>query len=256
MPNSHGAFVWFELLTTDTAASAAFYHKVLGWSERDSGTPDIAYTLFSANSADVAGMMTLPNEAAGAGAGPFWTGYIGANDVDATTEQVRARGGAVHRPPADIPGVGRFSIVADPAGATFALFKGAGDPPAPTAPDAPGTVGWRELYTNDVETAFAFYANLFGWTKGEAMDMGDMGVYQIFSRDGAMMGGMMRKPPNLPRPCWNFYFNLEAIDAGVDRVTSGGGRLFRGPQQVPGGSWIAQCGDPQGAFFALVAPKR
>jgi uncharacterized protein len=26
--------------------------------------------------------------------------------------------------------------------------------------------------------------------------------------------------------------------------------------QVPGGSWIVQCRDPQGAMFAMMGPKR
>jgi len=29
-----------------------------------------------------------------------------------------------------------------------------------------------------------------------------------------------------------------------------------GPHEVPGGQWIVQCTDPQGAHFALVAMKR
>ncbi|MGZ9021133.1 MAG: VOC family protein, partial [Rhodoplanes sp.] len=35
-----------------------------------------------------------------------------------------------------------------------------------------------------------------------------------------------------------------------------GGGILTGPLQVPGGSWIVQCMDPQGAMFALVACTR
>src|SRR5437762_7475495 len=38
-------------------------------------------------------------------------------------------------------------------------------------------------------------------------------------------------------------------------IPSGGGQVLNGPHQVPGGSWIIQCFDPQGAMFALVGPK-
>ena len=32
---------------------------------------------------------------------------------------------------------------------------------------------------------------LFGWEKAQAVDMGEMGTYQVFSHDGADIGGMM-----------------------------------------------------------------
>lgn len=66
----------------------------------------------------------------------------------------------------------------------------------------------------------------------------------------------MTKPANVPTPAWLFYFNVAAIDAAAERVRSGGGQIINGPMEVPGGSWIVQCLDPQGAMFALVAPQR
>ncbi len=83
--------------------------------------------------------------------------------------------------PRDIPDVGRFAVIADPQGASLALFKSAS--PAQDQPPeqvAPGRVGWHELLAADRE-AFAFYADLFGWEKTDAMDMGAMGIYQLFA---------------------------------------------------------------------------
>jgi uncharacterized protein len=40
------------------------------------------------------------------------------------------------------------------------------------------------------------------------------------------------------------------------RVKDKGGKVLNGPHQVPGGSWIVQCLDPQGAMFALVGSHR
>ena len=67
---------------------------------------------------------------------------------------------------------------------------------------------------------------------------------------------MMTKPPPVPMPYWGYYFNVPAIDAAVERVTKGGGKILHGPVEVPGGQWIIQGMDPQGAMFALVAMKR
>jgi predicted enzyme related to lactoylglutathione lyase len=67
---------------------------------------------------------------------------------------------------------------------------------------------------------------------------------------------MMTKPPAIPRPYWGYYFNVPAVDAAADRVKAAGGKVVNGPHEVPGPMYIIQCTDPQGAYFALVAPKR
>src|SRR3984957_12654181 len=120
MGEFHGRFVWYELMTTDMAAATAFYATVLGWHAREAAMPGMAYTLFTAGEAAVGAVMTLPEEARKIGVPPRWTGYVGVDDVDAATDRVKSLGGAVHVAPADIPNIGRFSIVADPQMATLA----------------------------------------------------------------------------------------------------------------------------------------
>lgn len=256
MTTSPKPFVWYELMTTDMDAAKDFYAAAIGWDARDSGLPGMNYTIMGVGDAMVAGIMPIPEEAEKAGGRPGWFGYILADDVDATTEDVKQAGGAVHRPPEDIPSVGRFSVVADAQGAMFMLFKPEGGDVPAAPPMAPGHVGWRELYADDWPSAFDFYAGQFGWTKAEAVDMGPMGTYQTFAAGGDAIGGMMNRPEQVPAPVWVFYFNVAALDAAVDRVTKRGGQVMTGPHQVPGGSWIAQCTDPQGAMFAMVARKR
>ena len=250
-------FVWYELMTTDPAAARAFYTKVVGWQAADSGMPGMDYTLLSAGPHQVGGLMALPPEACAAGVPPNWSGYLAVDDVDAQAVAVQQAGGRVLRPAADIPGVGRFAVVADPAGAAFCLYKdnnpGAMAPPAP---DTPGTVGWHELMGGPLEAAWAFYGPLFGWEKSDAIDMGPMGMYQIFSAGGPPIGGMMAKPPEMPMAAWNYYVNVDDIDAAAARIQAAGGKVINGPMEVPGGSWVLQATDPQGARFALVAPKR
>jgi uncharacterized protein len=257
MSNTHGTFVWYDVMTSDTKAAESFYHSVIGWDAKDSGMADRSYTLLSMGPTIVGGLMPIPKDASKAGVGPAWMGYIGVDDVDVYAKRVKAAGGAIHRDPEDIPGVGRFAVVGDPHGAGFMLFRGSSDQAVTPAPaGTPGHVGWRELHAGDREGAFAFYSDLFGWTKGEAVDMGPMGVYQTFAIHGAQAGGMMTKTPQTPAPFWLYYFNVEAVDSAVARVKDGGGQILFGPQQVPGGSWIVQCLDPQGAMFAVVGSKR
>jgi hypothetical protein len=152
--------------------------------------------------------------------------------------------------------VGRFSVIADPQKAAIGLFKWSIPmPDAPVAPETPGCIGWHELASTDWEKGYAFYNALFGWQKAEAHDMGAMGTYQIFSAGAAPVGGMFNKPPMVPVTFWLYYFNVGDFDAAVERLKSGGGSIANGPMEVPGGSWIVQAKDPQGAMFALVGRR-
>jgi predicted enzyme related to lactoylglutathione lyase len=253
---SPSKFVWHELMTTDTKAAEAFYTKVVGWQAADSGMPGGVYTIFSTGSTRVAGLMGMPPDAQAQGAPPSWIGYIGVDKIHTYVEKVKAAGGTIIRDPEDIPGVGRFAVAKDPHGAVFALFSTDYPPQPSPAPGTPGVVGWNELYAGDLNSAWAFYSELFGWTKADAMDMGPHGIYQLFSTGEMPDGGMMTKMPQTPVPCWLYYFNVETVDAAVDRINQAGGKIVNGPMEVPGGSWIVQALDPQGAMFAVVAPKR
>lgn len=256
MSSSHGKFVWYELMTTDAAAAEAFYIGVIGWSAKDAGMPDKPYTILAAGEVPVGGLMELPESASSAGARPGWIGYVAVDDVDANATLAAKAGGTVRYAPGDIPGVGRFAVIDDPQGAVFALFKGLCEEPPeqPATPGVPGHSGWRELHAADREAAFGFYSGLFGWTKADQMDMGPMGIYQLFARNGETQGGMMAGPEGGPPPFWLYYFHVESIAAAAERVQANGGQVINGPMEVPGGPWIIQCLDPQGAMFALVGP--
>ena len=117
-----GVFVWDELHTSDPAAARSFYGEVLGWNARDEDMGDFTYTIFqNRGGTDVAGCMQLME---GMQAPPHWLVYIGTDDVDATTARAKELGATIHVEPMDIPNVGRFSVLQDPAGAAFGLFKG------------------------------------------------------------------------------------------------------------------------------------
>lgn len=250
-----GQFFWYDLVTTDTKAAAAFYGAVVGWGTMDGSTSGQSYTLFTANGVPVAGLMPIPAEAKGMP--PAWLGYIWADDVDAMCKRLEEEGGKVLRPPMDVPGIIRFAVVSDSQGAGFLLAKGLNsDAFPPVSSRAPGAIGWRELMAGEWKSAFAFYEKLFGWTKAEAFEMGPMGTYQLFATGAEPVGGMMTKPDAIPVPNWGYYFNVDAIDAAAERVKAAGGKVLMGPAEVPGPMYVLQCMDSLGAYFALVAPKR
>ncbi len=261
MEGLQGKFFWYDLVTPQPERARAFYAEVAGWTMSDFGGSgsDVDYTILSAGPHNVGGIMKMPDAACGQGARPGWIGYIQVENVDDQMEAIRAAGGTVRREPEDIASVGRFAVVEDPGGAVFQLLTPLprDDVPAPPEAGTSGTFGWHELYSGAGEAAaFDFYSSLFGWETFELMDMGAMGKYRIVGRDGIMFGGLMDRPEQMPFSTWNFYINVDGIDAAVDRLTRAGGSVAMGPHEVPGGSWVVQGHDPEGAFFSLVSLRR
>ena len=249
-------FIWHDLITTDAPAAQAFYAKVIGWN-MEAYPPGSDYAVLSAGTVGMGGIMPMPADACESGAPPCWQGYIAVDDVDACAARILASGGATIRPADEIPTVGRFAVMADPQGAAFIVFKPSGSEPMPTAtPGTPGLVGWNELHALDGPSAFDWYASMFGWTATGDMDMGPLGIYRMFATGAEPVGGMMTKMPEMPVPAWAYYFNVESIDAAMQRTLDAGGKVLNGPQEVPGPMFIANCQDPQGAMFSMVATQR
>ncbi len=60
---------------------------------------------------------------------------------------------------------------------------------------------------------------------------------------------MFKKPADMPAPPhWLLYVRVADINAGAAAVKANGGAgAATGPMEVPGGDWVVQCMDPQGA---------
>jgi predicted enzyme related to lactoylglutathione lyase len=250
-----GTFVWYELQTTDLAAAQAFYEAVMGWRSVNAEQAEIDYRLLSVDGARVGGMTTLPNDALSAGAQPAWLGYVGVTDVDSCAKIVEEKGGRVCCAPANVPGHGRFAVLADPQGAAFGVFSQSSETNDVWRPGVPGFCGWHELYAENLGDAFDFYSSLFDWRKDQTVDLGAMGVYQLFAIDGVQIGGMMKRPPQLLAPFWNYYFNVDGAEAAATRVAHAGGQVSMGPHQTPLGGWILVGHDPQGVLFSLTSQR-
>jgi uncharacterized protein len=118
-PIAEGVFVWDELYTGDVEGAKAFYGALFGW---ESETMDMAggeYTMFRVGEQQVAGCMAKREEHVPS----FWYPYIGTPGVDATTAKALELGAQQFVEPTTMEGVGRFSVLGDPTGATFGLFE-------------------------------------------------------------------------------------------------------------------------------------
>jgi predicted enzyme related to lactoylglutathione lyase len=244
-----GRPVWAELLTTDPAAAKTFYAAVIGWTYKQFPGAKQPYDIaHRPDGAPMGGVMALPR---GMNVPPHWEMYIAVDDIDATIAQVTSLGGLSMSGVNDLPGVGRLSTLTDPQGAIFAVVQPA-EVASEEMPPVDGDVAWRELYTTDVLAAKRFYQQIFGWADTAEHDMGPMGKYYMFGRAEGL-GGMMNKTPDMAQlpTAWGLYFSVPDVDAAAGRVKASGGQVLNGPMDVPGGSRIANCVDPQGATFSL-----
>ncbi len=125
LANAVGSFGWNELQTRDTAAAERFYTELVGWTAETS-EGDMPYTQFQLAGESVAGMMPMPPMVPGE-VPANWLTYFVVEDCDASVAAIESAGGSVMMPPMDAPEVGRFSAVADPQGAVFAVIALSGE---------------------------------------------------------------------------------------------------------------------------------
>lgn len=120
-PTRPATFVWDELHSRDLEGAKKFYGAIFGWTGKD-GDGEMKYWHWTHAGKDIGGMMAAMG---GPNVPPHWLAYIAVSDVDAMTKKVETLGGKVVMPAMDMPKVGKFSVVQDPTGATFALFRSA-----------------------------------------------------------------------------------------------------------------------------------
>jgi uncharacterized protein len=261
MAKTHGAWIWYELMTTDPEGAKAFYDAVVGWNLSTGHGDDADYGFISrADGGMTGGMLRLTKDMTDHGARPCWVGYIGVDNVDAAVTAIEAKSGKCLMPARDVDMAGRIAMVQDCCGAPFYVMTptpppGGGESTA-FSTTILGSCSWNELMAGNAANAIDFYTSLFGWSLPEAMDMGpEMGKYQFIAHDGGQIGAIMQKMPQMPVPVWSHYFRVASIDAAKAAIEANGGQVINGPMEVPGNDWIVQGIDPQGAMFSLVGAK-
>ena len=240
-----GRFVWHELVTPDANAAHAFYGKAIGWKPQP-WEEDASYVMFAAQRGPIGATV------AGNGSAPHWLPYIGTADIDATIELARKKGGSVVKDVNTLSSGSRHALLQDPYGVQFGVYESA-EEYGKITPPKPGEHSWHELMSAGYPAVFDFYAGLFGWQKMDELDMGPMGTYLVYGLDDVPFGGMMKTMEGGPSSAWLSYVHVKDVNQTVKKVKSAGGQIINGPMEVPGGDWIVQAVDPQGAMFAVHA---
>lgn len=247
------AFCWFEIATSDVAGAQSFYGALFGWSffEVPMGGEHGGYTLVQVKGKDIGGLYGLMPEQKAGGVPPHWLPYVNVANVDGSTDKAQSLGGKLVFGPMDVMDHGRMSVLADPAGAAFAVWQ-AKSHIGTVVIGEHGTPCWAELATNDTAKAGAFYSALFGW-KPNNESMGD--AYTMFQNGERFEGGMMAITPEMGPvpPNWSVYIQVDNdADELAKKVATLGGRVLHGPADVPNVGRFVIGMDPQGACFAFI----
>ena len=114
----------------------------------------------------------------------------------------------------------------------------------------PGTIGWFDLMTTDVDAAYAFYGRLFTWSYEVGAD--STNGYAIAMSAGRPAAGIGPMPPGAAYPpAWTVYFMTTDIAATAARITEHGGTVLMGPHEVPESGHFLIATDVTGAPFGV-----
>jgi hypothetical protein len=119
--NEAGTLSWNELATRDVDAAKSFYEAVFGWRPEEREMGDAPYVMLHVDDHPVGGMLPLTDDAP-EDVSPHWLAYFVVEDFDATVEKAKELGGDVRAPESDTE-AGKFAVLSDPAGATFAVIE-------------------------------------------------------------------------------------------------------------------------------------
>lgn len=113
-------FVHVELNSTDVDRAKSFYSQLFDWKLQDVAmTAEMTYTTIGVGEGTGGGMMKqlIP------GAPSFWLPYVLVDDIEAATRKAQSLGGKVMKEVTEVMGMGWLSIIEDPTGAPFGLWK-------------------------------------------------------------------------------------------------------------------------------------
>lgn len=257
MSDRTGYFVWHDLMTTDPARSVAFYTELFGWTITDIPMGSFTYRRIAVGDEAQAGLMPLDPAH---GMASHWMPYLAVDDVDETVAAVDGLGGARCVPPMDVPNVGRFAVVDDPAGTPITAFRRVEAGRDLNDRRHHGLFCWDDLAVPDPDKVIPFYTALVGW-RVETSHAGQ-GPYHVVSPRSTSgpdqgVGGIMQAPPGgEARPMWTPYIFVDDIDGETSRAVELGARLDMGPYDAGEVGVMSFLTDPTGARFALYGAAR
>jgi predicted enzyme related to lactoylglutathione lyase len=245
-----GLIVWYDLFSTDEAATDAFYTELFGWEFDAESAQENGYRMISNDLEPFGGSLPVaaPMQSA-------WMTYIQVTGLGGLTERAEDLGATVLMEKTEVAEVGHWVFLSDPTGAPFYLFEQSPEyRSSSTGYDTGvGRVIWNELITTDVSAAADFYRQLVGWELAP-MSPG-LNPYTVAKVESMPVAGLFQPATAPANSMWVVSYQTSDIDATIARVQQLGGNVIHPANTAPGIGRTAWVADPTGALFGLMQPE-
>lgn len=252
--HDNGRIVWHDLLTTTPEASRKFYGELFGWEfEKPAsfigvGNVD-SYMLIRHNGRIIGGMMDA-NVLQRDEDISQWVTVMSVGNIGAAVSRVRSNGGEILTPPTDVGSRGTLAVITSPDKAILALLEAREGDPEESEPDVDGWL-WDELWTNDVQSATAFFTQVAGMQYEDHAVEDTQRNYRVLKSGDAPRAAVLDNPFEGVLPVWVNYLRVADPAEVTARVESLGGRILVEAQPRSIGGTVAFIAGPSGAGIAL-----
>ena len=235
-----GTFIGADLITEDAEAASGFYADLFGWDVEK--VEDGGYRInhkgrLIGSISQIDGSQDVDRS--------FWLVALAVNDLKQSMRSAGENNAAVYEKITKVKDLGRYAVIGDAEKAPVMFIQSGKTPIGGT--EGPGAWVWAELWTDDIEKAATFYADVVG-VGHDTTDRGGED-YHLFTSQGKPRAGVVKIPVELERvdPGWAPYVGITDIAATLAKAKKLGGRVILGETEHPAAGSVALILDPVGA---------
>jgi len=239
-----GTFIGADLITEDAAVASRFYAGLFGW---DMEKVEDGYRV-NHKGRLIASISQIDNKDPDVDRS-FWLVALAVNDLKQTMRSASENDAQVYEKTTKIKNYGRYAVIGDAEKAPVMFIQSGKTPIGGTT--GPGSWVWAELWTDDIDKATTFYADVVG-VGHDTTDRGGQ-AYHLFTSQGKPRAGIVKIPDELEdvEPGWAPYVDVTDLAKTKDRVRELGGRVIFATDDNPARGAIALILDPTGAALFI-----
>ena len=236
-----GTFIGADLITEDAETASRFYAELFNWDVEK--VEDGGYRI-NHKGRLIASISQIDNEDPDVDRS-FWLVALAVNDLKQSMRSAGENNAAVYEKITKVKDLGRYAVIGDAEKAPVMFIQSGKTPIGGT--EGPGAWVWAELWTDDIEKAATFYADVVG-VGHDTTDRGGED-YHLFTSQGKPRAGIVKIPVELERvdPGWAPYVGITDIAATLAKAKKLGGRVILGETEHPAAGSVALILDPVGA---------
>jgi predicted enzyme related to lactoylglutathione lyase len=240
-----GTFLGAVLISDDADAASEFYASVFDWDMERADDGGYAVRHKGRMIAGISPLDASDDQVEES----FWLVGIAVEDIDGALRTARKINARIYEDSQRVGEYGRFAVIADRQKAPVLLIEPGAEQLGRSSDH--GSWVWAELWTNDVEDAAAFYADVVG-VDHETTDRGGED-YHLFSSRQKPVAGIITIPAELEtvEPGWAPYVAVSDLGTTLGKVKELGGKVIFDETEHPAAASVALIMDPSGAVLFL-----